>query len=111
LSDSAIYHYPGKNCEFPVCGQTTRNAPRLLFTETPQKIFAHLLTFGPTPQYLVEWMADPEEIDRRVQNTEMAMMIGKGAISVLGSITIVHSLNAIHEWPSFLTRPCATRNM
>jgi type IV secretory pathway TraG/TraD family ATPase VirD4 len=49
------------------------------FTETPQKIFAHLLTFGPTPQELVEWMANPDEIDRRVQNTEMAMMIAKGA--------------------------------
>jgi hypothetical protein len=96
---------------FPFADKPPGTPQDSLFTETPQKIFAHLLTFGPTPQYLVEWMADPEEIDRRVQNTEMAMMIVKGAISVLGSITIVHSLNAIHEWPSFLTRPCATRNM
>src|SRR6202522_3606099 len=49
------------------------------FIEFPQKIFAHLLTFGPSPQELVEWMANPDEIARRVQNTEMAMMIAKGA--------------------------------
>jgi hypothetical protein len=34
------------------------------FVETPQKIFAHLLTFGPSPQELVAWMANPDEIDR-----------------------------------------------
>ena len=59
--------------------QPTADKKGEFFTETPQKIFAHLLTFGPTPQELIEWMANPEEIDRRVQNTEMAMMIAKGA--------------------------------
>ena len=59
--------------------QPTTDKRGEFFTETPQKIFAHLLTFGPTPQELVEWMANPDEIDRRVQNTEMAMMIAKGA--------------------------------
>ncbi len=59
--------------------QPTTDKKGEFFTETPQKIFAHLLTFGPTPQDLVEWMANPEEIDRRVQNTEMATMIAKGA--------------------------------
>jgi hypothetical protein len=59
--------------------QPTTDKKGEFFTETPQKIFAHLLTFGPTPQELIEWMANPEEIDRRVQNTEMAMMIAKGA--------------------------------
>ena len=49
------------------------------FVGTPQKIFAHLLTFGPTPHELVHWMANPDEIDRRVQRTEMASMIAKGA--------------------------------
>ena len=59
--------------------QPTTDKKGEFFTETPQKIFAHLLTFGPSPQDLVEWMANPDEIDRRVQNTEMAMMIAKGA--------------------------------
>jgi hypothetical protein len=59
--------------------QPTTDKKGEFFTETPQKIFAHLLTFGPSPQELVEWMANPDEVDRRVQNTEMAMMIAKGA--------------------------------
>jgi len=59
--------------------QPTTDKKGEFFTETPQKIFAHLLTYGPTPQELIEWMANPEEIDYRVQNTEMAMMIAKGA--------------------------------
>jgi len=59
--------------------QPTTDKKGEFFTETPQKIFAHLLTFGPTPQELVEWMSNPDEIDRRVQNTEMAMMIARGA--------------------------------
>jgi len=59
--------------------QPTTDKKGEFFTETPQKIFAHLLTFGPSPQELVEWMANPDEIDRRVQNTEMAMMLAKGA--------------------------------
>ena len=59
--------------------QPTTDRKGEFFVETPQKIFAHLLTFGPTPQELVEWMANPEEIDHRVQGTEMASMIAKGA--------------------------------
>jgi hypothetical protein len=59
--------------------QPTTDKKGEFFVETPQKIFAHLLTFGPSPQELVAWMANPDEIDRRVQGTEMAMMIAKGA--------------------------------
>jgi hypothetical protein len=59
--------------------QPTTDRKGEFFVETPQKIFAHLLTFGPTPQELVHWMANPDEIDRRVEGTEMASMIAKGA--------------------------------
>jgi hypothetical protein len=59
--------------------QPTTDKKGEFFVETPQKIFAHLLTFGPSPSQLVTWMANPDEIDRRVQGTEMAMMIAKGA--------------------------------
>src|SRR5260370_30383992 len=45
------------------------------FVEAPQNIFAHLLTFLPTPQELVRWMSDPAEIDRRVTVTEYWMLI------------------------------------
>jgi hypothetical protein len=59
--------------------QPTTDRKGEFFVETPQKIFAHLLTFGPTPQDLVEWMANPAEIDRRPQGKEMASIISKGA--------------------------------
>ena len=59
--------------------QPTSDKKGEFFTETPQKIFAHLLTFGPTPSQLVSWLSNPAEIDLRVQGTEMAAMIAKGA--------------------------------
>ena len=59
--------------------QPTSDKKGEFFSETPQKIFAHLLTYGPTPQQLVEWMSKPAEIDQRVHGTEMEAMIAKGA--------------------------------
>jgi type IV secretory pathway TraG/TraD family ATPase VirD4 len=59
--------------------QPTSEKKGEFFTETPQKIFAHLLTYGPNPQQLVEWLSKPAEIDQRVQGTEMEAMIAKGA--------------------------------
>ena len=59
--------------------QPTSDKKGEFFTETPQKIFAHLLTYGPSPQQLVEWLSKPAEIDQRVQGTEMEAMIAKGA--------------------------------
>ncbi len=60
------------------------------FTETPQKIFARLLLYRPTPHQLAEWMANEEEIDKRVEGTPMKSMIAKGAqqqrSGVLGSL-------------------------
>ena len=37
------------------------------FVESPQKVFAHLLSYLPTPTNLVDWMSHPEEIDKRVR--------------------------------------------
>jgi type IV secretory pathway TraG/TraD family ATPase VirD4 len=59
--------------------QPTSDKKGEFFTETPQKIFAHLLTFGPTPTQLVAWLSNPSEIDQRVRGTEMEAMIAKGA--------------------------------
>lgn len=59
--------------------QPTSDKKGEFFTETPQKIFAHLLTKGPNPQQLVEWLSHPAEIDQRVRGTEMEAMIAKGA--------------------------------
>ncbi|MEO6804851.1 MAG: type IV secretion system DNA-binding domain-containing protein [Edaphobacter sp.] len=59
--------------------QPTNDRKGEFFTETPQKIFAHLLTYGPSPGQLVAWLSNPTEIDKRVQGTEMESMIAKGA--------------------------------
>jgi len=63
------------------------------FTDTPQKIFAHLLKYRPSPQDLVAWMSNEDEIDRRVEGTELKAMIAKGAeqqrSGVLGSLGLI----------------------
>jgi hypothetical protein len=62
------------------------------FVEAPQKIFAHLLSFLPTPEELVQWMSNPEEIDRRVRKTEYWALIDPQApqqrSGVLGSLNM-----------------------
>ena len=88
--------------------QPTTDKKGEFFTETPQKIFAHLLTFGPTPQELVEWMANPDEIDRRVQNTEMATMIAKGAQQQRNGV--LASLGLIADSLRMLPRKDKTEN-
>ena len=73
--------------------QPTNDKKGEFFTETPQKIFAHLLKYRPTPQELIEWMSDESEIDRRVEGTELAAMIAKDAPDqrngVLGSLGLI----------------------
>jgi hypothetical protein len=63
------------------------------FVESPQKVFAHLLSFLPTPAQLIEWMSHPEEIDKRVKGTELAALIDPRApnqrTGVLGSLNMV----------------------
>ena len=73
--------------------QPTTDKKGEFFTETPQKIFAHLLKYRPTPQELVQWMSNEDEIDKRVHGTELAAMIAKGAThqrsGVLGSLGLI----------------------
>jgi len=63
------------------------------FAETPRKIFAHLLTYKPTPQQLIHWMSHPEEIDRLVAGTPYTAMINPQSPNqrngVLGSLNRV----------------------
>ena len=49
------------------------------FTHGPREIFAHMVTFKPTPHELAEWMSHDEEIDRRVRGTELASLIAETA--------------------------------
>jgi hypothetical protein len=63
------------------------------FIESPQKIFAFLMAYGPTPDELVQWMSNPEEIDRRLKGTEHAHLIDPHAhqqrAGVLASLGLV----------------------
>jgi hypothetical protein len=63
------------------------------FTDTPQKIFAHLLKYKPSPEDLVAWMSDEDEIDRRLEGTELANFAPKNApqqrSGVLASLGLV----------------------
>ena len=49
------------------------------FTHGPREIFAHMVTFKPTPHELAEWMSHDEEINRRVRGTELASLIADTA--------------------------------
>ncbi|HKV28025.1 MAG TPA: type IV secretion system DNA-binding domain-containing protein [Candidatus Acidoferrales bacterium] len=63
------------------------------FVEGPRKIFAHLLTFRPSPHELAYWMCHEEEIDKRVKGTEYAAMIDRQAPAqrsgVLASLNMI----------------------
>ena len=63
------------------------------FTDTPQKIFAHLLKYRPTPEELVHWMSNEAEIDKRLKGTELANFAPKNApqqrSGVLASLGLV----------------------
>src|ERR1019366_1531865 len=54
-----------------------RNNEQRFFTRAPREMFAHLLTYRPTPQDLAEWLSHDEEIDSRVRGTEMASVIDR----------------------------------
>lgn len=73
--------------------QPTGDKKGEFFTETPQKVFAHMMKYRPTSQELVEWMSNPDEIDRRVKGTELEAMISKDAPDqrngVLGSLGLI----------------------
>jgi hypothetical protein len=63
------------------------------FVDAPRKIFAHLINLKPTPEQLTYWMCHEQEIDARVQGTEMWAMIHSTAPNqrsgVMGSLNMV----------------------
>jgi hypothetical protein len=73
---------------FPDQGRENR-----FFVEAPRKIFAHLINQRPTPEQLTYWMSNADEIDKRIEGTEMAAMIDRDAANqrsgVLGSLNMV----------------------
>jgi hypothetical protein len=71
------------------------------FIDAPRKIFAYLLTFGPSPADLVAWMSNPAMIEKKVQGTEMEELIDAYApnqrAGVLSSLSMV--ANALRYLP------------
>ncbi len=62
----AASFFPGRADDTPL---------QQFFTTTACQIFAHLLTFRPSPQELVQWMRDPAELDRRLAGTANATFV------------------------------------
>lgn len=63
------------------------------FIDAPRKIFAYLVSFGPSPSDLVAWMSNPAVIEKKVQGTEMQELIDAyapqqraGVLSSLGMV-------------------------
>jgi hypothetical protein len=48
------------------------------FIESPQKIFAFLMAYGPTPDELVAWMGNPDEYAQRTVDAEPAVEFPNG---------------------------------
>jgi hypothetical protein len=75
---------------FPEQGEHSR-----FFVDAARRIFAHLLSLRPTPEELISWMCHPDEIDRILAGTELAIMIDRQAgpqrAGVLGSLNMAGS--------------------
>jgi hypothetical protein len=70
---------------------TPRDNP--FFVEGPRKIFAHLLTLRPTPEELIWWLSQEDELDRKLKGTELATLIypnaGQQRGGILASLSMV----------------------
>ena len=83
-----------------------RHNENAFFTEGPRKIFAHLLTFRPTPEELAWWMCHEGEIDQRVKGTEYAAMIDRRAPAQRSGV--LASLNMVADSLKLLPREADT---
>jgi type IV secretory pathway TraG/TraD family ATPase VirD4 len=83
-----------------------RHNENAFFTEGPRKIFAHLLTFRPTPGELAWWMCHEAEIDHRVKGTEYAAMIDRQAPAQRSGV--LASLNMVADSLKLLPREADT---
>jgi hypothetical protein len=100
LDERMPYWSPGEELRHPAEALTLatslfpdRRNENQFFVEGPRKIFAHLLTYRPTPEQMAWWMCHEEEIDRRVKGTQYAAMIDKQAPTqrsgILASLNMV----------------------
>jgi hypothetical protein len=72
------------------------------FVDSPRRVFAHLLTFRPSPQELTYWLRHEEEIDKRVKGTELAVMVSPGATQQRAGV--LSSLNMVADALKLLPR-------
>jgi hypothetical protein len=100
LDQRMPYWSPGDELRHPAEALTLatslfpdRRNENQFFVEGPRKIFAHLLTYRPTPEQMAWWMCHEEEIDQRVRGTQYAAMIDKQAPAqrsgILASLNMV----------------------
>jgi hypothetical protein len=102
LDQRMPYWSPGDELRHPAEALTLatslfpdRRNENQFFVEGPRKIFAHLLTYRPTPEQMAWWMCHEEEIDQRVKGTQYAAMIDKQAPAQRGGI--LASLNMVAD--------------
>jgi len=74
---------------FPSSDQVSSN--NAFFSRSACSLFAHVLTFNPTPEQLVEILTNEELIDRYVTGTEHAQLINKGAKGQRGGVLATFS--------------------
>jgi hypothetical protein len=65
------------------------------FTDAPRRVFSFLMRRHPSPQQLVEWMSNFEEIDKMVRGTPYAAFVDSGAPAQRGGV--LSSFNMIAE--------------
>ena len=78
------------------------------FTDAPRRVLSRLLKGGPSVQQLLEWMADPAEIDRRLKDTPQAAYLDPKAGPQRGGV--LASLNMIADSLALLPAKDETRS-
>ena len=70
-----------------------RDFENRFFTDAPRRVLARLLRSRPTVSQLLEWMADPAEIERRLERTPEAVLLDRAAgpqrVGVLSSLNLI----------------------
>lgn len=78
------------------------------FVEGPRKIFAHLLTLKPTPEELVWWMSHEDQLDRKLEGTELATFLYRGAGPQRGGV--LGALNMVADSLKLLPKESETKH-
>ncbi|MBB5060708.1 hypothetical protein HDF16_005444 [Granulicella aggregans] len=68
---------------------------KAFFTDAPRRVLSRLLKSRPSVQELLEWMADPTEIERRLEGTPQAAYLDRNAGPQRGGV--LASLNMIAD--------------